>query len=70
VWDAIADTMNVLMDPAIAVITEAFDAYPATAVPFALSAAQFAEYAMSQGAKRMERLERARAQGIPVGTKE
>lgn len=70
VWDAIADTMNVLMEPAIAVITEAFDAYPATAVPFALSAAQFAEYAMSQGAKRMERLERARAQGIPVGTKE
>ena len=37
VWDAIADTMNVLMDPAIAVITEAFAAYPADAVPFALS---------------------------------
>jgi ribonucleoside-diphosphate reductase beta chain len=70
VWDAIADTMNVLMDPTIAVITEAFAAYPADAVPFALSAAPFVEHAMSQGAKRLERLERARAQGVPVGTKE
>ena len=70
VWDAIADTINVLMDPAIAVITEAFAAYPANAVPFALSAAPFVEHAMSQGAKRLERLERARAQGVPVGTKE
>jgi ribonucleoside-diphosphate reductase beta chain len=70
VWDAIADTMNVLMDPAVAVITEAFAAYPADAVPFALSAAPFVEHAMSQGAKRLDRLERARAQGVPVGTKE
>jgi len=70
VWDAIADTMNVLMDPTIAVITEAFAAYPTDAVPFALSAAPFVEHAMSQGAKRMDRLERARAQGVPVGTKE
>ena len=70
VWDAIADTMNVLMDPTIAVITEAFAAYPADAVPFALSSAPFVEHAMSQGAKRMDRLERARAQGVPVGTKE
>ncbi|WP_396221179.1 R2-like ligand-binding oxidase [Gemmatimonas sp.] len=70
VWDAIADTMNVLMDPAIAVITEAFAAYPADAVPFALSSAPFVEHAMSQGAKRLDRLERARAQGVPVGTKE
>jgi ribonucleoside-diphosphate reductase beta chain len=70
VWDAIADTVNVLMDPAIAVITEAFAAYPADAVPFALSSAPFVEHAMSQGAKRLDRLERARAQGVPVGTKE
>jgi ribonucleoside-diphosphate reductase beta chain len=70
VWDAIADTMNVLMDPAIAVITEAFAAYPPDAVPFALSSAPFVEHAMSQGAKRLDRLERARAQGVPVGTKE
>ena len=70
VWDAIADTMNTLMDPAIAVITEAFAAYPADAVPFALSPAPFVEHAMSQGAKRLDRLERARAQGVPVGTKE
>ena len=70
VWDAIADTMNVLMDPTIAVITEAFAAYPTDAVPFALSAAPFVEHAMSQGAKRLDRLERARAQGVPVGTKE
>ena len=55
---------------AIAVITEAFAAYPADAVPFALSSAPFVEHAMSQGAKRLDRLERARAQGVPVGTKE
>lgn len=70
VWDAIADTMNVLMDPTLAVITEAFAAYPPDAVPFALSATPFVEHAMSQGAKRLDRLERARAQGVPVGTKE
>ncbi len=69
-WDTMAATMNTLMDPAIAVIGEAFAAYPADAVPFDVSPAPFMEYAMSQFAKRLERLERSREQGIPVGTKE
>jgi ribonucleoside-diphosphate reductase beta chain len=70
VWTAIADTMNVLMDPAIGMITEAFAAYPPTAVPFGLTPAPFVDHAMAQGARRLERLERARAQGVPVGVKD
>jgi hypothetical protein len=50
VWDDIADTMNALMDPAIAVITEAFAAHPADDVPVTLSSAPCVEHAMSQGA--------------------
>jgi ribonucleoside-diphosphate reductase beta chain len=70
VWTAIADTMNVLMDPAIAMITEAFAAYPPTAVPFGLTPTPFVDHAMAQGARRLERLERARMQGVPVGVKD
>lgn len=70
VWDVIAATINELMDSAIAVITEAFAAYPAHAVPFGLSPAPFVEHAMSQAARRLERLELARAQGVPVGAKD
>ena len=70
VWDTMTDTMNTLMDPAVAVITEAFAAYPADAVPFGLSPAPFVEHAMTQFARRLERLERAREQGIPVGMKD
>lgn len=70
VWDTMTATMNELMDPAIAVIAEAFAAYPANAVPFDLSPAPFMEYAMSQFARRLDRLERSREQGIPVGMKE
>lgn len=69
-WDTMSATMNTLMDPAIAVIGEAFAAYPADAVPFDLSPAPFMEYAMSQFARRLDRLERSREQGIPVGMKE
>ena len=69
-WDTMTATMNALMDPAIAVIGEAFAAYPADAVPFNMSPAPFMEYAMSQFAKRLDRLERSREQGIPVGMKE
>ena len=69
-WDTMAATMNTLMDPAIAVIGEAFAAYPADAVPFNMSPAPFMEYALSQFAKRLDRLERSREQGIPVGMKE
>ena len=69
-WDTMTATMNTLMDPAIAVIGEAFAAYPADAVPFNMSPAPFMAYAMSQFAKRLDRLERSREQGIPVGMKE
>jgi ribonucleoside-diphosphate reductase beta chain len=70
VWNTMTDTMNALMDPAVAVITEAFAAYPADAVPFGLSPAPFVDYAMTQFGRRLDRLERAREQGIPVGMKD
>ena len=60
VWHAIAERMNTLVDPAVTVITEAFDAYDPADMPFGLTAAPFVEYAMGQFAKRMQRLERAR----------
>jgi hypothetical protein len=52
-----------------AILAEAFAAYPPNAVSFDLSPAPFMEYAMSQSAKRLDRLERSRAPGIPVGMK-
>lgn len=61
VWHAMAERMNTLVDPAVTVITEAFDAYDPADMPFGFTAAPFVEYAMGQFAKRMQRLERARS---------
>lgn len=63
VWHAITARMDALLDPAIAVIGEAFAAYPPDAIPFALRQDDFVEFAMGQFRKRMARLELARAQG-------
>lgn len=60
VWNAIVERMNALLDPAIAIIGEAFAAYPADAVPFGLTPEPFVQFAMSQFQKRMDRVERAR----------
>jgi ribonucleoside-diphosphate reductase beta chain len=63
VWRAITARMEALLEPAIAVIGEAFAAYPPDAVPFGLRQDVFVEFAMGQFRKRMARLELARAQG-------
>jgi monothiol glutaredoxin len=63
VWRAITARMEALLEPAIAVIGEAFAAYPPDAVPFGLRQDDFVEFAMGQFRKRMARLELARAQG-------
>lgn len=63
VWDAIVDRMNALLDPAIAIIGEAFAAYPMDAVPFGLTPEPFVQFAMSQFQKRLDTVERARRGG-------
>lgn len=63
VWRTITARMDALLDPAIAVIGEAFAAYPPDAIPFDLRQEEFIEFAMGQFRKRMARLERAREQG-------
>ena len=64
VWYAIVERMNTLLDPAIAIIGEAFAAYPEDAVPFGLTPEPFVQYAMGQFQKRMDRVERARHESI------
>ncbi len=64
VWQAIVERMNTLLDPAIAIIGEAFAAYPDDAVPFGLTPEPFVQYAMGQFQKRMDRVERARRETI------
>ncbi len=64
VWDAITQRMNELVAPAVAIINEAFAAYPADRMPFDLQPETFVQFAMSQFEKRMQRLERARYQSI------
>jgi len=59
VWSAVTDTMQTLLDPTITIIAEAFDAYPADAVPFGLSPEPFVDFAMGQFARRTQVLERA-----------
>jgi len=63
VWRAITARMDALLEPAIAVIGEAFAAYPPDAMPFGLRQDDFIDFAMGQFRKRMARLELARAQG-------
>ncbi len=61
-WNAIAERMNTLLTPAVAVIGEAFAAYPAEAMPFGLEPSVFVDYATQQFRRRMDRVERARSQ--------
>ncbi|MFN8716926.1 MAG: R2-like ligand-binding oxidase [Gemmatimonadaceae bacterium] len=64
VWQAVTETMNALLDPAVTVISEAFNAYPADATPFGLLPDPFINYATRQFDKRLQRLERALAHGL------
>ena len=57
-WDVLEMQMNTLLPFAIGVIGDAFACYDV--VPFGLVEDDFVDYAMSQFAKRFERLEKAR----------
>ncbi len=60
VWHAITQRMDELLDPAIAIITEAFAAYPPTQIPFDLDPDAFTDFATRQFRRRCDRIERAR----------
>ena len=57
-WDELEMQMNTLLPSAIGVVGDAFAAYEV--VPFGLVEDDFVNYAMSQFAKRFERLEKAK----------
>jgi len=58
VWDAIQRRMTELLPAAIGVISELFGAYEK--MPFGLDLAEFTDYAQSQFASRVNRIERSR----------
>lgn len=62
-WHAIEARMNALVAPAVAVVTEAFAAYPPDRIPFGLDPADFTAFAMSQFQRRLAWLERGRRSG-------
>ncbi|MCB1036062.1 MAG: R2-like ligand-binding oxidase [Acidobacteria bacterium] len=64
VWQTIEERMNELLEPAIGVIQEVFDAYDPAHVPFGLELDPFIEFAMGQFQKRMDRIERSRSQSL------
>ena len=57
-WDVAEATMNELLPPALGVVADTFGRYEV--MPFGLEESEFADYALSQFQKRLERLERAR----------
>lgn len=61
-WEVLEERMNALFVPAVGVIADFFDCYDA--MPFGLSADDFAAYAIHQFNRRYERLEKARSQTL------
>lgn len=61
-WNALDMQMNTLLPSAVGVIGDAFAAYDV--VPFGLVEDDFVNYAMSQFAKRFERLEKAKGANL------
>lgn len=61
-WDNLQMHMNILLPSAIGVIGDAFARYEV--VPFGLIEEDFVNYAMSQFAKRFERLEKAKGASL------
>jgi len=61
-WDTLNEQMNNLLPFAIGVIGDSFAAYDV--VPFGLVEDDFVNYAMSQFAKRFERLEKAKGSSL------
>lgn len=61
-WAVAEETMNELLGPALGVVADTFDRY--AVMPFGLEATEFADYAVSQFQKRLDRLERARGASL------
>lgn len=57
-WEIAEATMNELMPPALGVVADTFERYDV--MPFGLDEGEFANYALGQFQKRLERLEHAR----------
>ena len=61
-WDVAEETMNELLVPALGLIGQIFSLYDP--VPFGLRESDFADYALAQFQKRIERLEKARGASL------
>jgi len=57
-WAVLEERMRTLIDPALGIIHELFDAYES--MPFGLTIEEFLDYATAQFEKRLARIERAR----------
>lgn len=61
-WAVAEETMNALLGPALGVVADTFARYPV--MPFGLEESEFANYALNQFQKRIERLERSRGASL------
>lgn len=62
VWDAFNSQMNMLLMPAMQVVTESYDKFEV--VPFDIDVNELTNYAMGQFQKRLARIQKARTQSI------
>jgi ribonucleoside-diphosphate reductase beta chain len=62
VWETIEARLEALLQPALGVVAEVFDAYDP--VPFGLRMEEFTDFALAQFSKRVARLEKARTQSV------
>lgn len=61
-WEVVEETMNDLLMPALAVVSDVFDQYDP--MPFGLELEDFIDYATNQFNKRIERIEKARGASL------
>lgn len=61
-WEIAEKTMNELLEPALGVVADIFGSYET--MPFSLDESEFAQYALAQFQKRLERLEHARSASL------
>ena len=63
VWDAVESQMNLVIQPAMGQITEAYALFGDN-IPFGMDLNELSAYAMGQFQKRWARIERARTQSL------
>lgn len=61
-WEIAEEKMNELLEPALGVVADIFGSYET--MPFGLDESEFAQYALAQFQKRLERLEHARSASL------